>query len=136
MGNKIPPPRGLLIAAAILIGAALIAGPIIGGLSPEVLSRAVLVAGFPFIAIFVAIILGFVYVIWVVAYRLNGNIAGRTYYAIEAVIIGGIVLGVIGMFQPFTQAGYQIGFLVLLFSVLSFILWSHVTPSAEKLKAE
>lgn len=136
MGNKIPPPRGLLIAVAILIAAALISAPIIGGLSKEVLSRAILVVGFPFIAIFVSIILAFIYVIWVVAYRLNGNIAARTYYVIEAVIIGGIVLGVVGMFQPFAQIGYQVGFLVLLFSVLSFILWSHVTPRAGELKVD
>ena len=44
------------------------------------------------------------------------------------IIIAGIVLGIVGMFQPWTFAGYRYGFMLLFFSTLAFILWSHVVP--------
>jgi hypothetical protein len=47
----------------------------------------------------------------------------------ERVIIGGIVLGVVCMFQPWVFVGYKYGFLLVLFSTLAFIVWSHVTPA-------
>ena len=40
----------------------------------------------------------------------------------------GIVLGIFSIFQPWLFILYQPGFLVLLFSTLFFILWSHVEP--------
>ena len=33
------------------------------------------------------------------------------------------------MFQPWIFKAYTVGFLVLLFSTLGFILWSHITPA-------
>jgi hypothetical protein len=47
------------------------------------------------------------------------------------VLIGGIVLGVIGMFQPWLFAAYRFGFILLLVSTLGFILWSHIVPRDE-----
>jgi hypothetical protein len=130
--RPIRPPRGLLIAIAILLVVAVVSGPAVQALLPEEQrSRAILLLGLPFLTIFAAILLGFIYSIFVVASRLNGRITQRAYKPVEAVIIAGIVLGVIGMFQPISMLGYQIGFPVLLFSTLAFIVWSHVTPRGE-----
>ena len=46
------------------------------------------------------------------------------------------VLGIIGMFQPWIFSAYKYGFLLLLFSTLAFILWSHVTPAATSQEEE
>jgi hypothetical protein len=40
----------------------------------------------------------------------------------------GIVLGVIMMFQPWALAIYRVGFSILLFSLLSFMVISHISP--------
>lgn len=77
------------------------------------------------------IILGlFITFIRWVSHRLSERIAQSTFALVERIIIGGIVLGVLGMFQPWLFIGYKIGFFVLLFSTLAFIVWSHVTPAA------
>ena len=49
-----------------------------------------------------------------------------------ALLIGGIVVGIVGMFQPFVQVFYTLGFVVLLISLLCFIAWSHIIPRAEQ----
>jgi hypothetical protein len=59
---------------------------------------------------------------------LNNNISENVYRPVERLLIAGIVLGVIGMFQPFAVILYTIGFIVLLVSTLSFIFWSHIVP--------
>ena len=131
--NRIRPPRGLLIAAALLVLFALVAGPIGQALvPPEQQAKAILVLALPFISIFVAILLVFIYGIFVLAARFNGIIPPKVYQPIEAVIIAGIVLGVIGMFQGVTIFGYQFGFLLLLFSTLAFTAWSHVVPKTQR----
>ena len=85
-----------------------------------------------FIGGFVAILLLFIRSIIVLNRRLSGRVPQRAYTYIEAFIIGGIVLGTIGMFQPWTMALYRIGFFALLFSTLAFIVWSHVTPASTR----
>lgn len=76
------------------------------------------------------IILGlFIRFINVVSKRLSDNIAQDRFDRVERLIIGGIILGVVGMFQPWIFIGYKYGFLLLLFSTLAFIVWSHITPS-------
>jgi len=76
------------------------------------------------------IILGlFITFIRWVSQRLSYKIAADRFTQIERIIIAGIVLGVISMFQPWLFVGYKYGFLVLLFSTLAFIVWSHVTPA-------
>ena len=78
-----------------------------------------------------AIILGaFIYFIRWMSKRFNDRIDERTFTNVERVIIAGIIVGVIGMFQPWIFWGYRYGFLLLLFSTLAFIVWSHVTPAA------
>jgi hypothetical protein len=80
------------------------------------------------VLIFAAIVLSFITLVAFVASLLNNNIPANLYRPIELTFIGGICLGVIGMFQPWWFQGYRIGFFVLLFSTLSFILWSHIVP--------
>jgi hypothetical protein len=81
-----------------------------------------------FVLGFVAILAVFIGLIVYAARTLSGNVPRRIYDAIEGALIAGILLGVVGMFQPWVQAGYRIGFYILLLSTLGFILWSHITP--------
>ena len=55
----------------------------------------------------------------------------RTYTRVERALIGLILLGMVGMFQPLGIALYRYGFLLLLFSTLGFIVFSHLSPQAE-----
>ncbi|MGB7115269.1 MAG: hypothetical protein WBD56_03930 [Anaerolineales bacterium] len=130
--SRLRVPKGLLIAIAILLILGLISNPIIRSLAtPEQLAQNVLLNAIPFILIFAAIILAFIAVIAFVADALNSNISQRLYKVIERLLIGGIVLGILGMLQPWLHLAYKYGFLLLLFSTLGFILWSHVTPKRE-----
>lgn len=122
-------PLGLPISVVILLILGAAAGPAIRSLAtPQQMATNVLLSAIPFVLIFAAIVLSFITLVAFVASLLNHNIAPNVYRPIELTIIGGIVLGVIGMFQPWWFQGYRIGFFVLLFSTLSFILWSHVIP--------
>jgi len=128
-------PLGLLIAVGVMLVLGFAAGPIIRSLAtPEQLASNVLLSAIPFILIFVAIILAFISVISLVASILSNQIAERPYRIIETILIVGIVLGIISMFQPWMFLIYKYGFLVLLISTLGFILWSHVTPRREQRK--
>jgi len=49
----------------------------------------------------------------------------------ERVVIGLMILGMVGMFQPFTILLYRPGFLLLLVSTIVFIVLSHLTPVPE-----
>lgn len=60
--------------------------------------------------------------------RLNHKISQQIFSRVEGVIIAGILIGTIGMFQPFTYEFYTVGFLVLLISTLVYIVWSHIVP--------
>ena len=83
-----------------------------------------------FIIGFALILALFILFIRFVSQRLNDAISQRTFSTVERIIIAGIVLGVIGMFQPWFFPAYKYGFLLLLASTLAFIVWSHVTPAA------
>ena len=131
--SRLRVPKGLLIAIAILLILGLISNPIIRSLAtPEQLAQNVLLNAIPFILIFAAIILAFIAVIAFVADALNSNISQRLYKVIERLLIGGIILGIFGMLQPWLHLAFKYGFLLLLFSTLGFILWSHVTPKREE----
>lgn len=123
-------PIGLPIAGIILLVLGIVLRPVFQGMPEEVLISNTIYNGIPFIMIFIAIIIFFITVIWLVTSVLNNNIPPNIYKPVEMVIIGGIVLGVLGMFQPWWFAAYRIGFHLLLVSTLSFILWSHVIPKA------
>ena len=125
-----------LIALALLI-LGLLASPFIQSrATPEQLANNVLLSAIPFILIFVAIILFFITLIVLIATALSNNISVRAYRIVESILIAGIVLGIVGMFQPWLFEAYKYGFLILLFSTLSFIAWSHVTPRREEIQEE
>ena len=122
-------PIGLPISIVITLIIGLVAGPVIEStFTEEDLARNVLLAAIPFVFIFVAIILAFITVVWLAATGLSHNIPERIYRPVEWIIIAGIGLGIFGMFQPWSFAAYRVGFFVLFFSTLAFILWSHVVP--------
>ena len=118
-----------IITALILIGTGVAAFFLIQGTAtPEQLAKNVLLSALPFILIFVAIILLFAGLIIFTSARLSHNIAFLPHRIIEIIAMAGIVLGIFSIFQPWLFILYQPGFLVLLFSTLFFILWSHVEP--------
>jgi hypothetical protein len=122
----------LLSLAAALVLVALVVAPVINGMSAKEKTDNVLLTGVPFILIFIAIVLAFISFIAVLAARLNDRISARAHAIGEALIIGGIVVGIVGTFQPWTIAGYQIGFHLLLLCMLTFNVWSHIIPRRER----
>lgn len=115
------------IIVLLVLGAA--AGPVIQSLATEQqMARNVLLSAIPFVLIFAAIVLTFIALIVTAANLLNHKIEARVHRPIEQVIIAGIILGALGMFQPWWFGGFRYGFFLLLLSTLAFILWSHITP--------
>lgn len=130
-------PIALPAIAAVLIVLGFIARQLILRLAtPQQLATNVLLSAIPFILIFVGILLFYITLIVLVASSLNGLVSLRVYNAITRVIIAGILLGIVGMFQPWVMAFYTRGFSVLLISTLAYILWSHVTPGFEEMQEE
>lgn len=130
-------PITLLIVIAVLLILGYVAGQYINAtMTEEQLADNVFINAIPFVLIFAAIILGFIAIIIVVGSMLNNNVPARTHRIIEQVLIAGIVLGVVGMFQPWIFEGYKYGFLLLLLSTLGFIVWSHVSPKREQVGEE
>jgi hypothetical protein len=95
---------------------------------PEAKQQEVLIKAIPFVAIFVGIVLAFICLIVIVAVGLEGKVPLRSYRPIEYLLVAGIILGVVGLFQGWKLFVYQFGFLVVLFSLLMFMIWSHLTP--------
>lgn len=52
----------------------------------------------------------------------------QTYTMVERIIIGLMLLGMVGMFQPLAGVLFGYSFVLLLISTLSFIVVSHITP--------
>lgn len=104
--------------------------------APEKLGKNVLLNAIPFILIFASILLTYIMIISIVAQMLSNQISPRSFKIVESILIAGIVLGVLGMFQPWFFIAYPVGFLVLLFSTLGFILWSHVSPKPKQRQEE
>lgn len=119
----------ILLGVTILLwalGAALI--PVVDSVDPKTKADNVILNGIPFILLFIGIIVAFIDSIIFAATKWNNKISHRTYSIIERSLIGGIVFGVVGMFQPFTIYWYTLGFIVLLLSTLGYIFWSHIIP--------
>lgn len=119
--------RFAIVIALLLAFAGLFSAYASGSLSQEQQDRVVIKA-IPFVAVFVSIILGFVFIIVATARLLHGRVPERSYRPIEAALIGGIVLGALALFQGWRIFAYEYGFLLLLGSTLVFMIWSHVTP--------
>lgn len=133
----LPVPRGLLISIVVLLVLGSIAGPVVrSSFTEEQRAANVFLEAIPFILTFAAIILAFIAVIVLAARSLNDRISQDTYRRIERVVIAGIVLGIVGMFQPWWFAVYRYGFVLLLVSTLSFILWSHIRPEGVRPQEE
>ena len=98
----------------------------------EATRDSVLVLAIPFVTRFIALILFFILLIFMIALRYNNKIPYRTYRPIELIIMAGIIVGVVCLFQPWHIVSYEYGFLLLLISTLLFILWSHVVPQHKK----
>ncbi len=94
----------------------------------EAKQQEVLIKAIPFVAIFVSIVLAFICLIVIIAVRFKGRVPQRAYRPIEMLIIAGILIGIVGLFQGWKLFAYEYGFLLLLFSVLAFMIWSHLTP--------
>ena len=137
MNNRLRFPKTLAVWIVGLLIAGLAAGPLINSLAtPQLLADNVLLNALPFILIFVAILLTFIALIRMTASLLNHHIPEGIYRPVERTLIAGIVLGVVGMFQPWALIFYQVGFLVLLVSTLGFILWSHIVPKRARRSTE
>jgi uncharacterized membrane protein len=122
-------PIGLPIAGVICLILGFIAQQIIPNtLTEEQLADNVILSAIPFILIFAAIIIAFMSLVWYSSSRLSNNISEKVYRPIEYLLIGGIVLGVALMFQPWVFILYRIGFFMLLIATLGYILWSHIRP--------
>jgi hypothetical protein len=135
--NRLRIPIKLLIIIAVSLVLGLLAGPFIRSrFTEEQLVDNVILNAIPFLLIFISIILGFIALITVISSLVSNRISSRSYHFIERILIGGIVLGVVGMFQPWVFFAYRYGFLVLLFSTLTFIVWSHITPKGEMVEQE
>jgi hypothetical protein len=130
-------PVGLFIAIVVTFILGLVASPAIKALTTEK-QRAtnVLLSAIPFILIFVAILLVYISLINMSASVLNGHILPRIYHAIETVLIAGIALGILGIFQPWLILFYKVGFMVLLVSTLGFIWWGHIKPRGVRREKE
>ncbi len=130
--NRPRVPIGLPIAAVILFVVGMLLQPYIRALPETLLIRNVILNGIPFILIFVSIILVFISLIWLLGSVLNDRVPVRIHRPIETILIAGIVLGVVGLFQPWLHILYRIGFHVLLVSTISFIVWSHIRPAGAR----
>lgn len=130
-------PIALPVAIVLFFVLGVIAGPIIRSFAtPEQMAKNVLLNAIPFILIFIAILLTYVTIIVLVGSVLNNYISKRFFRIIETVLLIGIVTGILAMFQPWALIIYRYGFLLLLFSTLGYILWSHLTPKKESLQED
>ena len=126
-GDKVP--RGLPIGGAISLILGIIALQIIpNAFTEEQLADNVILSAIPFVLIFASLIVFYMSFVWWVSIKLGGNISEKVYRPIEYLLIGGIVSGAVMMFQPWVFRLYQIGFIVILFSLLGYMVWSHVRP--------
>ena len=89
-----------------------------------------------FFTVFLAILMTYIFFIAVVSAWLDQKIPLGIFNKVLLMLIVGIVAGVIGMFQPWTQELYRIGFHVLLVSLFSFMAWTHIAPMRMEEDAE
>ena len=125
-----PLPKAMPIIALILLVLGIALSPFIQDIfAEEQLNKNPLLSGIPFLLVFISIILFFMSFIWWLSNRLNFRVSDKTYQIIEKIFIGGIVLGIIMMFQPWVFVFFRYGFYLLLLSTLAFIVWSHITAA-------
>lgn len=118
----------LLGVAIVLWILGIVLMPVIDGLDAKTKADNVILNGVPIILIIIGIIIAYIDFIIMLATRLNHKISEKTYAPVERLIIAGILLGIIGMFQPFTMTLYTLGFVLLLVSLIAYMVWSHIVP--------
>jgi hypothetical protein len=113
-------------AVSVLIG--LLFTPFSRAFLSEEQQAEVIISAIPFVGYFAAIILLFILVVALLGQRFHQAVPFRTHQPIEFTAIAGILIGIVALFQPWSQSPYQYGFNTLLYATLGFILWSHVAP--------
>ncbi len=121
----------LLVALGFIVVGIIDTQIVVATLTPKDLADNPLAGGIPFLLIFIGILLSYIDLIIFMATKLNNRISEKVFRPIERLLIAGIVLGIIGMFQPFVMTFYTLGFIVLFVSLLSYIAWSHLVPRGE-----
>ena len=130
--KRFRPPYKLLVIALALLILGLIAQPITSKPPAKVTATTVLITGIPFLLIFVAILLTYIALIATISRYYSGHLREKTFNPLFYICTVGIVAGIILMFQPFLQQLYTIGFLVLLFSLLTIMIVGHNSPKKEQ----
>jgi len=80
------------------------------------------------IPMFVATIVEFGLIIALAARTAGGRVSKRVFLICVLMIIGGILGGIVMMFQPWTPSLFNLGFDLVLISLVAFIIWSHIAP--------
>ena len=124
----IPPIKYLGGAIIIILTLGWGVYPLASSSFSEDLNDEVLVSSIPFITIFISILLGYILLIFIFIIRFNHKIPRRTYQGIDRIIIAGIIIGTIMLFQPIRLVGFQYGFSWLLISTLLYTMWSRIKP--------
>jgi hypothetical protein len=128
--NTRPVPLWLPITGVVILLLGIFVAPMItNSYSEEQLNKNAILSGIQFLLIFISIIIFYASLVWFLAYKLNGRVSNRLFRIIEYALIGGIIVGIIGMFQPWFFPGFRYGFYLLLASTIGYIAWSHVTPA-------
>jgi hypothetical protein len=81
-----------------------------------------------FVAGFVVIILAFIFFVATISKFFGEKIPKGIYSFVELIIILGILLSIVGLFQPWLKIIYTYSFTALLASTIAFMIWSHITP--------
>lgn len=123
-------PLALPLIALILLVLGIGANRLVPSLTtPAQRADNVLLSAIPFILIFIGILLFYITLITIAAAAFGDVMNPRLHQTVLRLIIAGIILGILGMFQPWTLALYTYGFILLLISTLLYILWSHIRPA-------
>jgi hypothetical protein len=88
------------------------------------------------IPLLVSTIVQYGFIIALVSRLLKGKVSYRAFMVGTLAIIGLILLGVVLMFQPVTPTVFNLGFSFVLIALLTFNIWSHVTPKPKAVEIE
>jgi hypothetical protein len=89
-----------------------------------------------FLSLFIAVLLTFIVFIWFLGRTFYRRIPARIHGIIEMALIVCILGGVVAMFQPWSLRTYHLGFVLLLYAVLAFTVWSHIVPRGAREEEE
>ena len=90
------------------------------------------VPAYVFIPLFVLGVVIFGFSIWLLATRLYEKLPAKPYLIGVLIIIGGILAGVVMMFQPFVLELFSVGFWFVLVFLVAFMYWSHIQPRTRR----